>query len=441
MICLSQRGNITLVNTTSLPRQVRVAHLVSHPIQYFATLYRTLARRPEIDLEVLFCAGKSLGEHFDSGFGRQITWDVPLVDGYKYHLSEPARNRYPSSGFDWRVDWSIIRQLARGRYDVIWMHGRMSLHAWFAMLYGRVTGTPVFLRDDQTLLTPRSLLKRILKRIILPMLYRHVIGLPVGKWNKEFFEHYGTGQVYPVCYAVENRDLQARHRELNSTRADLRAAFNVAGHEPLILFCGKIIGSKQPSLLLEAFAKVREQTRCSLVFVGDGELRAALEEQVRTGSIPDVHFAGFMNQTELPKAYASADLLVLPSKCGETWGMVVNEAMNFGLPIIVSDRVGCAGDLVCNGVNGLVFEAGNLEALVTCLGALVRSTELRNAYGRNSLKAVSGYSLERSASQVIDAFLSTLRRTEARQWRLEGQFHAELDLARGGGGASDETGG
>jgi glycosyltransferase involved in cell wall biosynthesis len=147
---------------------------------------------------------------------------------------------------------------------------------------------------------------------------------------------------------------------------------------------------------------------CTLFFAGDGELRSVVEERVRSRSLPGVRFAGFLNQTELPRAYMSADLMVLPSAYGETWGMVVNEAMNFGLPVIVSDRVGCVGDLVRDGVNGFVFESGNLEALVQALRTLVSSAGLRHSYGLKSLEIISGYTLEKSTMQITNAFLSVL---------------------------------
>jgi glycosyltransferase involved in cell wall biosynthesis len=401
------------VTTPSVVNKVRVAHLVSHPIQYFVPLYRSLANRPEIDLTVFFCCGASLGEHFDRGFGRYITWDVPLAEGYHYHVSSMASKRHPLDGFDWRLDMSIIRRLVQEQYDIIWLHGRMSLHAWFAMFYGRFKGIPVFLRDDANLLVPRSVCKRILKRTILPLFYRNIIGLAVSRSNQTFFKHYGTGIIFPCGYAVDNRALQARHNTLRKQRSALRASFGVEGDEPLILFCGKLIAHKCPELLLEAFSTVRNTTRCSLLFVGDGQLKRKLEESVSARNIPNVHFVGFLNQTELPNAYASADLMVLPSSYKETWGLVVNEAMNFGLPVIVSDHVGCADDLVKNRVNGLVFESGNLEALVSCLNSLIGSAPVREAYGKNSLKAVAAYSLEESTKQIVTAFTSVLAATAA----------------------------
>jgi glycosyltransferase involved in cell wall biosynthesis len=128
-----------------------------------------------------------------------------------------------------------------------------------------------------------------------------------------------------------------------------------------------------------------------------------MRRKVAEDSIPDVAFAGFLNQSEISKAYASADIFVLPSSHDETWGLVVNEAMNFALPIIVSDKVGSGRDLVRNGENGFTFSAGNVNMLTSCLEALVKSADLRHSFGQTSLGIIDGWSHEVAAKGIVDA--------------------------------------
>ncbi len=118
---------------------------------------------------------------------------------------------------------------------------------------------------------------------------------------------------------------------------------------------------------------------------------------------------GFLNQSELPAAYIAADLLVLPSGWHETWGLVVNEAMNFGLPIVVSDRVGCAADLVRPGWNGFVVESGNVGPWPGPPQTLVEDPELRATFGARSRELVDGYSVERCANGIVAACLDGRR--------------------------------
>ena len=390
------------------PRQLRVAHLISHPIQYFAPLYRELAKRSDVALTVFFYAGSTLHEHFDEGFQRRINWDVELVGGYDYYLSSAAKKRTPLRTFDWRLDLSIFRKLKAGKFDVIWIHGYTSINAWVAIFFGFLTRTAVFLRDDANLLTPRSRVRNASKQIILPLLFRPVVGLYVGAFNREFFKHYGVRRAYPVSYAVDNNVWRSRQQAVIGNRQVIRLQLGIEGEAPVILFCGKLTASKAPLLLLKAFAEVRKTTRCNLLLVGEGELREALLNKIEMDSIPDVHLSGFLNQTELPAAYISADVLVLPSAYDETWGLVVNEAMNFDLPVIVSSRVGCANEIVFDDINGYVFEAGNVDHLTTCLTRLVQSEELRKKFGRNSRDIVSKYGIEQSAQQLCDAFRSEM---------------------------------
>jgi len=403
-----------LMKTLPADAKVRVAHLVSHPIQYFAPLYRALAEHP-ISLMVFFNAGGSLGEYFDEGFNRRIRWNISLSAGFDYCLSPKAENRSPRQGFDWRLDLAMIRQLRSGNYDAIWLHGYSSLNAWLAIILGSFTHTPVFLRDDATLLTPRSPLKRAIKRLILPILFRKVIPLHVGSNNRLFFEHYGAKKTYPFSYAVDNSRWQSAYHALQGSERVLKTLFGIEDDSPVILFCGKLISRKAPLLLLRAFEDVRRSVRCHLVYAGEGELREAIEATIRADSIPDVHLAGFLDQTDLAKAYAIGDLLVLPSVQDEPWGLVVNEAMNFRLPIIASTCVGCAAELVQEGVNGFIVEAGNLKRLCDAIRSLIGSKTEREAFGQQSLNLINRHGLDESAQQLANVFESTLKSSAHRQ--------------------------
>jgi glycosyltransferase involved in cell wall biosynthesis len=411
-VTLFQQAISFWMNVLHSPANVRVAHLISHPIQYFAPLYRALAKYP-ISLTVFFNAGGSLDEFFDEGFDRRIRWNISLASGFDYRLSPGARNRAPSRGFDWRLDLSALREISRGNYDAVWLHGYSSLNALAAIVIGSLTNTPVFLRDDATLLTPRSSLKRAVKRLLLPLLLRKVTPFYVGSHNRAFFEYYGVRRMHPFSYAVDNERWQAAHHALRGREPAVKTTFGIEDDFPVILFCGKLINRKGPLLLLRAFEEVRRTIRCHLLYAGEGGLRNAIETAVREDSIPDVHMTGFLDQTDLPNAYAIADLLVLPSVQDEPWGLVVNEGMNFGLPIIVSTRVGCAAELVHDGSNGFVVEAGNLTALAAAISSLVGSKPKREAFGKNSLTLINSHAVDQSAQQLAHAFDLALNQQSA----------------------------
>jgi glycosyltransferase involved in cell wall biosynthesis len=382
---------------------IRVAHLVSHPIQYFAPLYRALSSRAEIDLTVYFSAMASLKQRPDPDFGCTVDWGISLVGGYRHVFTGVPSARLPSGRADFRPRWSILRELCRNRYDVLWLHGYTNTTAWLATAIARFQRIPVLLREEQTLLTPRSRLKRTAKQLIVPLLFRHVHGLYIGQSNRQFFEAYGSKRNFRAAYCVDNAFFQRSHAQLASSRAQLRRRFGIYDDSPAILFSGKLIDKKNPLLLLEAYRQVRRSLKCHLLFVGDGPLRPQLESRIERDRIPDVHLAGFLNQLDIGSGYEASDILVLPSAYQETWGLVVNEAMNFNLPIVVSDRVGCGADLVRSGENGMIFRSGDVRELSDVLQQLVASPELRRRFGLRSGELIADFSIEAVAGQIEHA--------------------------------------
>lgn len=146
-----------------------------------------------------------------------------------------------------------------------------------------------------------------------------------------------------------------------------------------------------------------------LLMVGTGPLEEACRAHATRHRLP-VSFAGFLNQSEMPSAYAAADCLVLPSDHGETWGLVVNEAMACGLPAIVSDLVGCAEDLVLEGLTGLVSRFGHPPALAAAMGRMAADPGAAARMGATARKRVNGHFSVQNAAEGILAGLALLER-------------------------------
>ena len=155
--------------------------------------------------------------------------------------------------------------------------------------------------------------------------------------------------------------------------------------------------------VLEAFRRARQRVNCSLLIVGSGELEGAIREEIARRDIPDVALAGFLSQSELPRAFACADAFVLFSRYNETWGLVVNEAMNFGLPVLVSDKVGSGTDLVEDGRNGYVIAAEDIESLSARMVQIAEDSKLRERFGRRSLEIIEDWNVEAAAQGLVDA--------------------------------------
>lgn len=384
-------------------KKLRVAHLVTHPIQYYAPLYREIAARNEIELTVYFFSDFSINSFRDSDFGKEIDWGADLLKGYKYHFSKSALGK-PHAKLKNTVNFDLIYNLFRNRPDAIWVMSYASINAILVRMLALVFRIPVFFRDDTNLLRIRPLWLRIFKHILLrPLLWRSW-GLYVGEQSKRYWINYGVPEHRLVFspHCVDNDYFHDAYRQHLPNRDEIRRKLGINDDSPVILFCGKFNSNKQPLMILEAYIKVSAIKKCWLLMVGDGPLSAKIQQIIQAQGVTGVIMTGFMNQTDITLAYTAADFLVMCSRT-ETWGLVINEAMNFSLPIVASDQIGSAEDLLKDKWNGLLFKHNNLDSLVQSLFELISSKELRNIYGNRSKDLIGRYSPSISANGVINA--------------------------------------
>jgi glycosyltransferase involved in cell wall biosynthesis len=397
---------VTATTDGSGARRLRVLAAAAGPVFYQVPLYRELAADPRVDLTVLF-ASSGGARPYDAAFGgRSVVWDVDLLGGYQSRFVKAADRNEVNAGFLAMRDLDVIRPILQERWDALWVHGYSYLTLWLAIATATLRGIPVLIREEQTLLHGRPWPKRWLREAMLRGLFRNVRGLYIGTNNRRFFARYGVSQdrLHFVPYCVDNAALQQQAAHLEGRRAELRASFGIGPDAgPVVLFVGKLIPKKQPLLALEAFAKVRRDLPCALLVVGEGELEAVMRSRIARDAIPDVRFSGFLNRGEIARAFAAADLFVLPSGQHETWGLVVNEAMNFALPVVVSDKVGCAVDLVRDGDNGFVVVADQVGPLARAIGELVQREDLRRAMGRRSRERIERWHYGLAAEGVVEA--------------------------------------
>lgn len=384
---------------------IRLAHVVSHPIQYYVPLYRAISALPGIELTVFYLSDMGLEGYFDTDFQKQIRWDVDLLGGYRSVFLESGTGGKKKFGLFRMPDWQFLRRLARDRYDVIWAHGYQDSNILGAKLITLLQHKAFLVREDQTLLEPRSRKVRVLKRLVFGLLFCGTKSgaLFTGTNSRAHFRHFGVkdNRLFPALHCVDDAAFAQAARALMPERQQIRAGFGITDDAPVVLFCGKLIDKKQPLRLVEAFARVVSKRPCWLLMAGDGPLFAEVKNLCMSLGVADrVILAGFLNQSELPRAYVAADLFVLPSSAHETWGLVVNEAMLFSLPVIVSDHVGCAPDLVKDGVNGYIVPAMNTERLSEALDKLIADGQRRGASGKQSADRIREYTVDNCAQQI-----------------------------------------
>jgi len=400
-----------------------LAYLVSHPIQYQAPLLRRIAQEPDIDLTVFFGSDFSVRGYRDEGFGVGVKWDVPLLDGYKYEFLPKLRD-HGDVGIASPLNYGIASRL-RGRngdsaFDVLWVHGYATVNAMHGMMAAKSLGIPVLLRAESWLRDRgRNSVKLAIKNIFFEGLKKMVDGiLPIGTLNSEYWRHYFGDEVpqFLMPYAVDNAYFAQRAREAQAGRASLQAELELDPSRPVILFASKLQQRKHCNHLIEAYARLARipgtEPNPYLVIVGDGEERAALERQAAATDFASIRFCGFRNQSELPRFFDLATVFVLPSR-HEPWGLIVNEVMNAARPAIVSDDVGCAPDLIEDGVNGCIFPAGDVGALTNALRRVLETPSASEAMGQRAFERIQSWSFEEDIRGLRRAVASIVPRLTA----------------------------
>lgn len=377
----------------------RIGFLTTHPIQYQVPVFRCLADHPDLDFTVYYCQLPDARTQGD-GFGTSFTWDVPLLDGYRY---EVLRNvaRQPSvtsfSGCDTPALTTLIRQ---GDFDAFVVNGWLVKSCLQAIWACRRARVPCIVRGEANTLRPRPWWKHLIHRKLLQQFSAF---LYIGQANARFYRSHGVSDdlLFPAPYCVDNERFATA---ADTVDRDLeRHRFGLRSDSTVFLFSGKLIEKKKPLELLAAVqSAVRTGANLECLIVGDGDLRSECESYASQFNLP-VRFTGFLNQSDIVRAYVAADCLLLPSNHGETWGLVVNEAMACGRPAIVSDQVGCSEDLVIPRQTGAVFEFGNWEQLAALLIETAGTpAKLRN-WGLAAHQHIAGYSPQAAADGVMQA--------------------------------------
>lgn len=351
-------------------RRYRVLFICTHPVQYASPVFRRMASHPRLDIEVAYCSLQGAEPGIDREFGVEVKWDVPLLDGYPWvHV----QNRAPRPGlnrFFGLINPGLWKLVSAGGYDAVVAYtGYRCVSFWIALAAAKLHGIPIIFGTDACALASRDrkAWKIKARRTLWAWVYRlaTVVVVPSTR-SFELMRSLGVSDRRLVLtpYVVDNDWWSQQAGAVD--RGEVRRRWGVPENAPVILFCAKLQRWKRPLDLLHAFSRAN-LAGSHLVFAGDGPLRAELASWARTlGLEQRTHFLGFVNQSVLPAIYSASDLMVLPSEY-EPFGVVVNEAMLCGCPVIVSDRVGAGGDLIDSGCTGYTFRCGDVEALAALL--------------------------------------------------------------------------
>lgn len=374
----------------------KLAIIATHPIQYYAPVFKLLAQ--SVVLKVFYTAGNQFLNKFDHGFKQDITWDIPLTEGYDHQFLTNTALEPGSHHYKGIVNPQAIETIRSFKPDAILIYG-WSYQSHLKIMRHFKGKVPVYFRGDSTLIDQISGLKNLLRKLFLKWVYQHVdIAFYVGSANKAYFKAYGLKEKQLVFapHAIDNSRFSDNRKE----EADLlRKELNLNENDILILFAGKLEPKKDPTLLLAAFATLNA-TNVHLLFVGNGVLEETLKLEVKNKQLTQVHFRAFQNQSQMPVVYQACDLFCLPSKGpGETWGLAVNEAMAASKAALVSNKVGCAVDLITKST-GAIFKSTDLTELSQKLIALTKDKAILKNNGQNAFNLIQNWSFEQQVNAI-----------------------------------------
>jgi glycosyltransferase involved in cell wall biosynthesis len=389
----------------------KLAIVSTHPIQYYAPVFRALAASDRIYLKVFYTWSQAADQStFDPGFGAEVKWDIPLLEGYAHQFVSNVAQRAGTDHFSGIHTPTLVRDIEAWGPDAILVYTWNS-RSHLAVLRHFKNRVPVLFRGDSTLIDHRTWWRALMRRVFLSWVYSHVdVAIAVGTHNRNYFAWCGLplSRIALSPHSIDTlrfaSDAAAHERRAGGWRESL-------GIDPdsiVFLFAGKLQQKKNPVLLLDAFRAL--EGAAHLVFVGNGELEAELKE--RSQGLKRVHFMPFQNQSVMPAVYRLGDLFVLPSQGPEeTWGLALNEAMASGRPVIASTKVGAGCDLIQPGINGWIFESGNGSDLLERLRfALACGRPVLRAMGTAAQTSSARWSSEESARLIGDAVAAAARR-------------------------------
>ncbi|MDQ8004883.1 MAG: glycosyltransferase family 4 protein [Pedobacter sp.] len=385
----------------------------THPIQYQVPLWKKMTDAG-INLEVWYFTDFGTKKSYDVQFDKSFSWDLPMLEGYKYRFLEVNAGAVPNKGFkSIFIRENIKKKLRECKATHVYINGWQVFAYWQALWAAKSIGLITIFKGESNDLKPESKWKWPIKKLLLANFFKKIDHfLYIGEANKRLYKKYKIKdeKLLPGLYCIDNDRFKEQAGKLYSHKYTLRKQWGIPSNSFCILFSGKFIEKKRPLDIIYAAKQLSaNKLNIHLLYVGDGVLYPEIKKEANIifdkelGLVNsckenelNISITGFLNQTEIPKAYAVADCLVLPSNFGETWGLVVNEAMASGCQVIISNSCGSAEDIGLKLGNKHVYHTGEIDQLYqSILHSMSNKKSSQELY-----KIISQYSYDSTISAV-----------------------------------------
>ena len=361
-----------------------------------------------LDVEVFYCSDETIKGAMDKEFGVDIKWDLPLLEGYKNaFLENNSFSKGIHKGFWGLMNFGLWKVLRNKEKAIVVVPGWQFFSYILAIFASKLCGHTICLRVETPLshkLARIGFLQNIKNRILefsLPKLVHFF--LYIGEENKKYLKSFGIKEdrLFFTPYSVDNERFGNQASQYLPMKEILKIDLQLPKDKFIILYSGKFIDKKNPLDLLDAVSRSKYNSKIHIIFMGEGELIDKMEVFISKNKMNNVLLTGFVNQSEVAKYYSVSHLFVMCSGVGETWGLSANEAMNFGLPLLLSDLTGSSANLIQHGQNGFVFETGNVAQLSNCINwAFEKFNKKDYIICKRSLEIISEYSFKSIAETM-----------------------------------------
>ena len=379
-------------------KKFKIAIIAPVPFYYHVPLYKSFGDDSRMELQVIYCSDETLkGRDVEKMYQAKgsIVDKENLLKGYTYKFLK--NYSFMPSFMSWPfglINFGIWSEIKSNKYDAVILQSWTNLTWWIAFIACLKFKSPVFFMTDSNVLAESSkpIFKKVIKRILLGgFLFKKSRGfLTSGTANELFYEYYGVSKdkLARLRFSWGYNEVLAKAKSFMKNREKIRNSLGISKNDFVILYVGRFSHEKSPLTILQAYDKVNFKNK-KLFLVGDGPQRSEIENTIKKLQLEKVCLVGFKPRNEVFEFYASADVLALPS-LAETWGIVINEALCFSLPVIASDQVGAAVDLIKEGENGFIFPVGDYSKLALYIEKIINApTRERKELSKKSLQIIT----------------------------------------------------
>ena len=392
-------------------KKIKFYYFAPHPVQYHAGIYKELAKLDNLNFKVIYEDDIGLKPVYVEEFKKEIKWDIDLTSGYPHEF---MKNYSPNSqgGFFSRVNFAIFKKFLIDKPDIILFKTYTTFSDFLVMGLAKLTRTKMIFRGEATLkgTEDNPTFKQKLKKIFLRWWLKQCDVIMYScTGNKEYWKYYGVSEdkMLPIPCAVDNDFFRNERKKYLGKESEIKEELGIDRDDFVIIYVSRMNKNKNIKSLIEAVKEINSKN-ITLLLVGDGPERNNLEKLSEKYNLKSV-FVGFKNMSEISKYYAIADLFVLLSKDFENSPKVLNEAMNFELPVIITNLAGTANDLVFDDINGYRVKPLDIDYIAQKIDYLNKNRDIAKKMGEYSFEIVNEWTFEKDAYFINKAITKVMK--------------------------------